>query len=401
MLIKTPFTVTLVSGRIQLTWASTYDPVSFTASAIMVVPHPVNTRSVTISTTSGLNGQTVLWDLCTDPVSSDRADFIANVEALVPSVLSGDATIDSLTVSGATSLSGLLSSTANITAEDILANGNLEGTNLLVTGDTELQTGLTVNGGIIVTGITDVVGALSASSLSVTNGASVGGTLTAANATTTGNHTVGGTLSTTNISASGNSTLVGSLGVTGGTTLTTLNASSNVDVTGTLDVTGDTGVAALSADTLTLTHTNPSALSYFETWTNTSNIGDIDNAGGGDPDSGIFDVGKLRIMRINNFCIANWEFRDNSSPKQGFFTAGFGDTNLEPGGANIVRIPTRFAPTIFQSSRQMADSATTSLWLYMYVTPTTFVVGQHNSAGAVTNWSGSQTPAGTFCYHLD
>ena len=83
MLIKTPFTVTLVSGRIQLTWASTYDPVSFTASAIMVVPHPVNTRSVTISTTSGLNGQTVLWDLCTDPVSSDRADFIANVEALV------------------------------------------------------------------------------------------------------------------------------------------------------------------------------------------------------------------------------------------------------------------------------------------------------------------------------
>ena len=401
MLIKTPFTVTLVSGRIQLTWASTYDPVSFTASAIMVVPHPVNTRSVTISTTSGLNGQTVLWDLCTDPVSSDRADFIANVEALVPSVLSGDATIDSLTVSGATSLSGLLSSTANITAEDILANGDLEGTNLLVTGDTELQTGLTVSGGIYVTGITDVVGALSASSLSVTGGASVGATLTAANTTTTGNHTVGGTLSTTNISASGNSTLVGSLGVTGGTTLTTLDASSNVDVTGTLDVTGDTGVAALSADTLTLTHTNPSALSYFETWTNTSNIGDIDNAGGGDPDSGIFDVGKLRIMRINNFCIANWEFRDNSSPKQGFFTAGFGDTNLEPGGANIVRIPTRFAPTIFQSSRQMADSATTSLWLYMYVTPTTFVVGQHNSAGAVTNWSGSQTPAGTFCYHLD
>ena len=106
MLIKTPFTVTLVNGRIQLTWASTYDPVSFTASAIMVVPHPVNTRSVTISTTSGLNGQTVLWDLCTDPVSSDRADFIANVEALVPSVLSGDATLDSLEVTGTSIMTG-------------------------------------------------------------------------------------------------------------------------------------------------------------------------------------------------------------------------------------------------------------------------------------------------------
>ena len=409
--LNTPFTVTVTGSRITITYSATYASVTFSGATVTVTAHPNNTRTTAIADLGGLNAHTVLWDVCTDPVSSDRNDFIANVEALITTASAsgssggadptGDAELDSLTVSGATSLSGLLSSTANITAEDILANGDLEGTNLLVTGDTELQTGLTVSGGIYVTGITDVVGALSASSLSVTGGASVGTTLTAANATTTGNHTVGGTLSTTNISASGNSTLVGSLGVTGGTTLTTLDASSNVDVTGTLDVTGDTGVAALSADTLTLTHTNPSALSYFETWTNTSNIGDIDNAGGGDPDSGIFDVGKLRIMRINNFCIANWEFRDNSSPKQGFFTAGFGDTNLEPGGANIVRIPTRFAPTIFQSSRQMADSATTSLWLYMYVTPTTFVVGQHNSAGAVTNWSGSQTPAGTFCYHLD
>jgi len=420
--LNTPFTVTVTGSRIAITYSATYASVTFSGATATVTAHPNNTRTTAIADLGGLNAHTVLWDVCTDPVSSDRNDFIANVEALITTASAsgssggadptGDATLDSLTVSGATSLSGLLSSTANITAEDILANGNLEGTNLLVTGDTELLTGLTVNGGIFVTGITDVVGALSASSLSVTNGASVGGTLTTANTTTTGNHTVGGTLSTTNISASGNSTLVGSLGVTGGTTLTTLttsdtqtvvdvNASGNVDVTGTLDVTGDTGVATLSADTLTLTHTNPSALSYFETWTNTSNIGDIDNAGGGDPDSGIFDVGKLRIMRINNFCIVNWEFRDNASPKQGFFTAGFGDTNLEPGGANIVRIPTRFAPTVFQSNRQMADSATTSLWLYMYVTPTTFVVGQHNSAGAVTNWSGSQTPAGTFCYHLD
>ena len=229
--LNTPFTVTVTGSRIAITYSATYASVTFSGATVTVTAHPNNTRTTAIADLGGLNAHTVLWDVCTDPVSSDRNDFIANVEALITTASAsgssggadptGDAELDSLTVSGATSLSGLLSSTANITAEDILANGDLEGTNLLVTGDTELQTGLTVGGGIYVTGITDVVGALSASSLSVTGGASVGTTLTAANATTTGNHTVGGTLSTTNISASGNSTLAGSLGVTG--TLTSSN----------------------------------------------------------------------------------------------------------------------------------------------------------------------------------
>jgi len=141
--LNTPFTVTVTGSRIAITYSATYASVTFSGATATVTAHPNNTRTTAIADLGGLNAHTVLWDVCTDPVSSDRDDFIANVEALITTASasgsSGDAELDSLTVSGTTSLEGV----------------------------------------------------------------SIGGTLTVADISTSGNHAVGGLVSTTHLNASG------------------------------------------------------------------------------------------------------------------------------------------------------------------------------------------------------
>ena len=142
--LNTPFTVTVTGSRITITYSATYASVTFSGATVTVTAHPNNTRTTAIADLGGLNAHTVLWDVCTDPVSSDRNDFIANVEALITTASAsgsstGDAELDSLTVSGTTSLEGV----------------------------------------------------------------SIGGTLTVADISTSGNHAVGGLVSTTNLNASG------------------------------------------------------------------------------------------------------------------------------------------------------------------------------------------------------
>jgi len=142
--LNTPFTVTVTGSRITITYSATYASVTFSGATATVTAHPNNTRTTAIADLGGLNAHTVLWDVCTDPVSSDRNDFIANVEALITTASAsgsstGDAELDSLTVSGTTSLEGV----------------------------------------------------------------SIGGTLTVADISTSGNHAVGGLISTTNLNASG------------------------------------------------------------------------------------------------------------------------------------------------------------------------------------------------------
>ena len=396
---------------LTITWSNAdFGSASFSGDHTSVTSDGMRSRFVVITDRKNDVKESVAFDKCSNVAEDTRADFVSNIVAQL-ATREVEVTFDAASLTGNVDIDGTLDVAGDTTLSTLTTTGTHTATNVNASGSVDVTGTLGVTGNTALSTLT-TTGTTTCATMAVTTNQSIGGWLDVTGNTAMTTLTTTGTQTVVDVNASGSVDVTGTLDVTGDTTLTTLtttgtqtvvdvNASGNVDVTGTLDVTGDTGVATLSADSLTLTHTNPSALSYFEAWTNPSIIGDIDSAGGGDPDSGIFDVGKLRILRINSFCIVNWEFRDNSSPKQGFFTAGFGDTNLEPGGANIVRIPTRFAPTVFQSNRQMADSATTSLWLYMYVTPTTFVVGQHNSAGAVTNWSGSQTPAGTFCYHLD
>lgn len=119
--------------------------------------------------------------------------------------------------------------------------------------------------------------------------------------------------------------------------------------------------------TLNLGHTNSSNLSYFEAYTNPSQLTDQTN-----PDTGVIEAGDLNILRINEFCMLTLRFVSNPTP-----TDGFADFN----------IPARFQPTIFYSNRCMAAKATGSNFIYGYVDNATDLrIGHHNFSGSLVNF---------------
>jgi len=126
--LNTPFTVTVTGSRIAITYSATYASVTFSGATATVTAHPNNPRTTAIADLGVLNTHTVLWDMCTDPVSSDRNDFIANVEALISGSSEGDVsiggtlTVADISTSGNHAVGGLISTT-NLNASGYITVG--------------------------------------------------------------------------------------------------------------------------------------------------------------------------------------------------------------------------------------------------------------------------------------
>jgi hypothetical protein len=126
--LNTPFTVTVTGSRIAITYSATYASVTFSGATATVTAHPTNTRTTAIADLGVLNTHTVLWDMCTDPVSSDRNDFIANVEALISGSSEGDVsiggtlTVADISTSGNHAVGGVVSTT-NLNASGYITVG--------------------------------------------------------------------------------------------------------------------------------------------------------------------------------------------------------------------------------------------------------------------------------------
>lgn len=138
-------------------------------------------------------------------------------------------------------------------------------------------------------------------------------------------------------------------------------------------------VAKNSSDlTIDLGHTNSSVLSYFEDYTNASELsGNHCNIPAGD----------LNITRINDYCILTARFLTIASP-----IGSFQDFNL----------PTRFIPSLPWTTRQMMDSNTTSHYLYVAMNSVNAAlrVGQTDEAGTLVNFPGSTSLMISICYYL-
>ena len=189
-------------------------------------------------------------------------DFsVATNKLTVASASGNTAVAGTLGVTGATSLSSLITSGAatiggalNVTGATTLTGNLTVPGNLAVTGTS------TLTGNTAVTGTLGVTGASTLASVGVTGAATVGTTLGVTGATTlasvgvTGAATVGTTLGVT-----GASTLA-SLGVTGAATVgTTLGVTGNTTLTGDLAANGNTTLGNAGTDTLTLNSDNITA----------------------------------------------------------------------------------------------------------------------------------------------
>ena len=189
-------------------------------------------------------------------------DFSVATNKLTVAAASGNTAVaGTLGVTGATSLSSLITSGAatiggalNVTGATTLTGNLTVPGNLAVTGTS------TLTGNTAVTGTLGVTGASTLASVGVTGAATVGTTLGVTGATTlasvgvTGAATVGTTLGVT-----GASTLA-SLGVTGAATVgTTLGVTGNTTLTGDLAANGNTTLGNANTDTLTLNSDNITA----------------------------------------------------------------------------------------------------------------------------------------------
>ena len=130
------------------------------------------------------------------------------------------------------------------------------------TGDFSVATNkLTVasaSGNTAVAGTLGVTGATSLSSLITSGAATIGGALNVTGATTlTGNLTVPGNLAVTGTSTlTGNTAVTGTLGVTGASTLASVGVTGNTTLTGDLAANGNTTLGNAGTDTLTLNSDN-------------------------------------------------------------------------------------------------------------------------------------------------
>ncbi|MEX0594884.1 MAG: hypothetical protein WD512_00155 [Candidatus Paceibacterota bacterium] len=133
--------------------------------------------------------------------------------------------------------------------------------------------------------------------------------------------------------------------------------------------------------TIDLSHSNSSALSYFEVYTNGSALGGLTNTG----TVGSILAGDLNILRINNFVILNFRLDTITTPTKAF---------------EDFAIPARFQPTNLQTDRQMQSSSASATCIYIQIS-SSLRVGNHNFANPPALANFSTSCSGNICYYLD
>lgn len=135
---------------------------------------------------------------------------------------------------------------------------------------------------------------------------------------------------------------------------------------------------------LTFGGSNQTALSYYEVYTNPSQIIDDNSA-----NSGVIPAGSLVIQRIGNFCQLKYTFVGAGSPSVSIFD--FGTT-----------IPARFFPsTHIYTERQMVNGSANSSFAFSWVSPSEFRIGKVNFSGASVNFQAGENISNVLSYYLD